>query len=134
MIISEAGAGAIPRYNDVRYRAKWSEEGQVDRTKELLEILIPDEQLTGYFIWQFCDCRVDPSWALSAHAVIIIKAWLTNSVTPNQLRDLCTNCTRLVQARYPILQTPLAWCHASELLKGAVKMFQGWKAAIQGDL
>lgn len=63
IICSETGAGAIPGFRDPRRRAKWSEERQVELIEELLDPLLGHERLSGVFLWQFCDVRVDEAVA-----------------------------------------------------------------------
>ncbi|MCC5835550.1 MAG: beta-galactosidase [Opitutales bacterium] len=64
LILSEFGGGAIPGYRDPIRRAKWSEERQADILAECLEVYLNHPKVVGVFIWQFCDIRVDPSWAM----------------------------------------------------------------------
>lgn len=63
MIVSEFGGGAIPGYHDPVRRAKWSEDRQADIIDECLSAYLHHPRLCGAFIWQFCDVRVDDSWA-----------------------------------------------------------------------
>ena len=65
LICSEFGAGALPGYHDPVRRGKWSEERQCDILEEQLEVILNHPRVGGAFIWQFCDVRVDPAWALS---------------------------------------------------------------------
>lgn len=64
LILSEFGGGALPGYHDPIRRAKWSEERQADILAECLEVYLNHPKVVGVFIWQFCDVRVDPSWAM----------------------------------------------------------------------
>lgn len=64
LIISEFGGGAIPGYFDPRRKSKWSEERQAEILDECLSEYLSNPRLSGAFIWQFCDIRVDESWAL----------------------------------------------------------------------
>jgi beta-glucuronidase len=64
LIVSETGAGALPGYRDPIRRAKWSEERQADILEELTSAYAEHPRLCGLFIWQFCDVRVDESWAM----------------------------------------------------------------------
>lgn len=65
MIASEFGGGAIPGYFDPVRRAKWSEDRQGDVLEECLDVYLNHPRLSGSFIWQFCDVRVDEGWAMS---------------------------------------------------------------------
>lgn len=65
LIISEFGAGAIPGYHDPVRRAKWSEERQCDILDAQLGAILTHPRVTGAFIWQFCDVRVDEDRAMS---------------------------------------------------------------------
>ena len=60
-IVSEIGAGGIYGYR-TDSECKWSEEGQARILDKQLEVVLSDEDITGVFIWQFCDVRVDESW------------------------------------------------------------------------
>lgn len=60
-IVSEIGAGAIYGYR-ADSRCKWSEERQADILDEQLSVVLANDDVTGVFIWQFCDVRVDESW------------------------------------------------------------------------
>lgn len=57
MIISEIGAGALYGYRDEAH-SKWSEERQRDILLEQLDALLAHPHVAGFFIWQFCDCRI----------------------------------------------------------------------------
>jgi len=65
VIISEAGAGAIPGYLDPRRRGKWSEDRQADILDELLDKYFANPRITGVILWQFCDVRVDEAFAMN---------------------------------------------------------------------
>ena len=60
-IVSEIGAGAIYGYR-TDYECKWSEERQSSILDEQLSVALSKEDVTGIFIWQFSDVRVDESW------------------------------------------------------------------------
>ena len=60
-IVSEIGAGAIYGYRSDSH-CKWSEERQASIIDEQLSVVLANEDITGVFIWQFCDVRVDESW------------------------------------------------------------------------
>lgn len=57
IIISEFGGGAIYNFHDVM-RVKWSEEFQADLLQEVISDFLGQEDLSGIFIWQFCDVRI----------------------------------------------------------------------------
>jgi beta-glucuronidase len=63
LIISEFGAGALPGYHDPVRRAKWSEERQAEILDELLATYLDHPRISGLFIWQYCDVRVDETLA-----------------------------------------------------------------------
>lgn len=63
LIVSETGAGALPGYRDPIRRAKWSEERQAEILTELVRAYAGHPRVCGLFVWQFCDVRVDESWA-----------------------------------------------------------------------
>ncbi|NMA84451.1 MAG: beta-glucuronidase [Epulopiscium sp.] len=60
-IISEIGAGAIYGYRTMR-KSKWSEEWQAETLERQLEAVLSHEEMTGVFVWQYCDCRVSDEW------------------------------------------------------------------------
>lgn len=60
-IVSEIGAGAIYGYR-TESACKWSEDRQAQIIDEQLSAVLANEDVTGVFIWQFCDVRVDDSW------------------------------------------------------------------------
>ena len=64
VLISEIGAGAIPGYHDPLRRGKWSEERQADILRDQLRAVLADKRVSGVFIWQFADVRVDEEWAM----------------------------------------------------------------------
>ncbi|HEY3234759.1 MAG TPA: glycoside hydrolase family 2 TIM barrel-domain containing protein [Polyangiaceae bacterium] len=64
LIVSETGAGALPGYLDPIRRAKWSEERQADILNEMIRAYGRHPRLSGLFIWQFCDVRVDEARAI----------------------------------------------------------------------
>lgn len=70
LIISETGAGAIPGLRDPIRRAKWSEERQGDILVALIEAYAWHPRVTGLFLWQFCDVRVDDDYAMRRPGVI----------------------------------------------------------------
>ena len=64
MIISEIGGGAVYGYHDPIGEAKWSEERQCTVLRRQIEGVLSHPELSGIFIWQFADVRVDESWAM----------------------------------------------------------------------
>lgn len=57
VIISEVGAGGIYGYrSDTAVR--WTEERQQIILDEVLEKFVNNSEISGVYIWQFCDCRV----------------------------------------------------------------------------
>lgn len=56
-IMSEFGGAAMYGFRDPA-RRKWSEERQADILEENLNIYMHHKDITGVFIWQFCDCRI----------------------------------------------------------------------------
>ncbi len=63
-IISEIGAGGIYGYRSDT-EAKWTEERQAKILDEQLNVILADDDISGVFIWQFCDVRVDEGWFMS---------------------------------------------------------------------
>ena len=57
IIISEFGGGGIYNFHDVR-NVKWSEECQAQILEKTITELFNMEDITGIFIWQYCDTRV----------------------------------------------------------------------------
>ena len=64
IIISEIGAGGIYGYRS-ETECKWSEERQAKVLDEQLSAVLSDEDISGVFVWQFSDVRVDESWFAS---------------------------------------------------------------------
>ncbi|MCI9652155.1 MAG: hypothetical protein HFH98_09875, partial [Lachnospiraceae bacterium] len=60
-LITEIGAGAIYGYRTPDM-VKWSEEYQEKALEEQLTAVLSREDISGVYIWQFCDCRVCDSW------------------------------------------------------------------------
>ena len=63
VIVNEIGAGAIYGFHDPLGMAKWSEERQCAILEEQLTAILAHPEVSGVFIWQFADVRVDESWA-----------------------------------------------------------------------
>ncbi len=64
-IMSEFGGGAIYGFRDPIRRGRWSEEYQEICLKDCLDSYLSHSRISGAFIWQFCDVRVDDEWAMS---------------------------------------------------------------------
>jgi len=60
-LITEVGAGAIYGYRTPA-KVKWSEEYQAEALEKQLTAILKCEDVSGVYIWQFCDCRVCDSW------------------------------------------------------------------------
>lgn len=60
-LITEVGAGAIYGFRSPA-KPKWSEERQAVILKEQLRAILNREEITGVFLWQFCDIRVSEEW------------------------------------------------------------------------
>lgn len=65
VIVSEIGAGAIYGFHDPLGEAKWSEERQCRILKDQIQAVLAHPDVTGVFLWQFADVRVDDSWFAS---------------------------------------------------------------------
>ncbi len=61
VIISETGAGAIYGYRSDTCE-KWTEERQSMIIASQLSEFLNNQNLSGVFLWQFCDCRVTEEW------------------------------------------------------------------------
>lgn len=61
LIISEIGAGAIYGFRN-RDKEIWTEEYQAITLRKQLTEAFANPTVTGVFIWQFCDVRVDREW------------------------------------------------------------------------
>ena len=64
VIVSEIGAGAIYGFHDPFGEAKWSEERQCAILKDQIEAVLSHPDVTGIFLWQFADVRVEEGWAI----------------------------------------------------------------------
>lgn len=60
-LITEVGAGGIYGYRRPD-RVKWSEERQAEILEEQLKAIFGHEDISGVYIWQFCDGNVCESW------------------------------------------------------------------------
>lgn len=60
-LITEVGAGGIYGYRRPD-RVKWSEERQAEILEEQLKAIFSHEDISGVYIWQFCDGNVCESW------------------------------------------------------------------------
>ena len=63
-LITEIGAGGIYGYRNPGRRAKWTEERHADILEEQLNAIFNNTNVSGVFIWQYCDIRVDEDWAM----------------------------------------------------------------------
>ncbi len=95
LIFSEFGAGAIPGFHDPFRRAKWSEERQCDILHEQLTALMGMERVSGVYIWQFCDVRVDESWAHSRPRTMNNKGIVDEYRRPKMAFETVRECFRL---------------------------------------
>lgn len=62
VIVSEIGAGAVYGYHDPLGEAKWSEERQCRILRDQIGGILSSPDVSGLFLWQFADVRVDESW------------------------------------------------------------------------
>ena len=62
LIISEFGAGAVYGFHD-RAHVMWSEERQSDLLREQMSAYFASPDVSGCYIWQFCDAKVCEEWA-----------------------------------------------------------------------
>jgi len=60
-LITEVGAGAVYGYRTPA-QVKWSEEYQARALERQLTAILSREDVSGVYIWQFCDGRVCDSW------------------------------------------------------------------------
>ncbi|MBC7240431.1 MAG: hypothetical protein H5T71_10065 [Chloroflexi bacterium] len=65
LLITEFGAGGIYGCHSLDEGVLWSEEYQAKALTDALKAFAAREDLLGYYVWQFCDTRTDPSRALS---------------------------------------------------------------------
>ena len=63
LIVSEIGAGAVYGCHDPFGEAKWSEERQCAILEDQITAVLADARVSGLFLWQFADVRVDEEWA-----------------------------------------------------------------------
>ncbi len=64
-IVSEIGAGAIYGVHDPFGEAKWSEERQCRILEDQISAVLSHPDVTGIFLWQLADVRVDDAWAMA---------------------------------------------------------------------
>lgn len=64
-IVSEIGAGAIYGFHDPFGEAKWSEERQCRILEDQISAVLSHPDVTGIFLWQLADVRVDEAWAMA---------------------------------------------------------------------
>ena len=60
-LVTEIGAGGLYGYRSP-YKAKWSEEYQVEALEKQLGAVLSFPSCVGVYIWQFCDIRVSEEW------------------------------------------------------------------------
>ena len=60
-LVSEIGAGAIYGYRTPS-QCKWSEEYQAKALEDQITAVLGHEDISGIYIWQFCDIRVSEEW------------------------------------------------------------------------
>lgn len=60
-LITEIGAGGIYGYRNPNMD-KWTEDYQEYALTEQITAVLSKPEVSGMFIWQFCDCRVTPGW------------------------------------------------------------------------
>ncbi len=63
VIFSEFGVGAIFG-NKTLEELRWSENYQVEFYKHTLDIFLNDSDISGVYLWQFCDIRSNAKWSL----------------------------------------------------------------------
>lgn len=63
-IITEFGAGGIYGYRS-ETEVKWTEERQKQILDTVMEKYLNRDDLSGIFIWQFCDTRVNEEWSFN---------------------------------------------------------------------
>lgn len=88
LIISEFGAGALPGFHDPVRRPKWSEERQGDILDAQLEAILRHPRVTGAFIWQFCDVRVDEARAMNRPRTMNNKGAVDEWRRPKQVVEV----------------------------------------------
>ncbi len=62
VLVSEIGAGGIYGFHDGFRRAKWSEERQAEILRQQLEAVFSNPRVSGLYVWQLADVKVDESW------------------------------------------------------------------------
>lgn len=60
-LVTEIGAGAIYGYRTPT-QCKWSEEYQARALEDQITAVLGHEDISGIYIWQFCDIRVSEEW------------------------------------------------------------------------
>lgn len=60
-LVTEIGAGAIYGYRTPT-QCKWSEEYQAKALEDQITAVLGHENISGIYIWQFCDIRVSEEW------------------------------------------------------------------------
>ena len=64
LLITEFGAGGIYGYRS-ETGAKWTEERQKQILDAVIENYINHDDLSGIFLWQYCDTRVNEEWCFN---------------------------------------------------------------------
>ena len=60
-LITEIGAGAIYGYRTPTL-CKWSEEYQAMALEHQIQAVLEHEEISGIYIWQYCDVRISNEW------------------------------------------------------------------------
>lgn len=63
VVMSEFGVGAMFGTKDFE-GLRWSENYQVEFYKHTLDIFLNDSDISGVYLWQFCDIRSNAKWSL----------------------------------------------------------------------
>ena len=57
IVVSEIGVKADYGVRDPRGRAQYTEDGQAEYTRIMLEEMMANRDIAGFSIWQFTDCK-----------------------------------------------------------------------------
>lgn len=60
-LVTEIGAGAIYGYRTPTL-CKWSEEYQAMALENQIQAVLSHEEISGIYIWQYCDVRISSEW------------------------------------------------------------------------
>lgn len=93
-LITEVGAGAIYGcHND--YNSKWTEEYQAYALKKQLTAILSHPDISGVYIWQFCDVRVSDEWFAGRPRTMnnkgIVDEYRRRKLAYNIVKDIFTN-------------------------------------------